>query len=395
MLSDVEYSENNEIAIIRRMIGMYGMLVRSALGEAGMGIIASNFARLPFERASPREKLTVAPQSRLSSAVQSDGGRQNILVNDEDVDYLSQYSKKVVALFGFCSIARFDAICDALQEHTLTFTNHTAAIVHNCVDLSGGQVNKNLGNCFLCVWKSKNVSGSTQVVHHLRSETATRKEFGSEGLVDQAVRAMARSHIALGQYDQANEHIKEAFVARLPGYQLRMSFGLHFGWAIEGAIGSKFKIDASYLSPNVNIASRVDLLTRFYDVPLLLSDACFARLSTQMKENCRPIDCVTVKGSAVPIRLYTLYSWCYSQLEDPIMGPTTLDQEEFACHWKKAYEAYIAGNWPTAGAALRICHGLQPLDGPTSSLIQFLKTHGDDGNAPASWSGVRSYVKKK
>ena len=34
-----------------------------------------------------------------------------------------------------------------------------------------------------------------------------------------------------------------------------MHFGLHLGWAIEGAIGSKFKIDASYLSPNVNIAS--------------------------------------------------------------------------------------------------------------------------------------------
>jgi len=32
-----------------------------------------------------------------------------------------------------------------------------------------------------------------------------------------------------------------------------MSFGLHLGWAIEGAIGSYFKIDVSYLSPNVNL----------------------------------------------------------------------------------------------------------------------------------------------
>ena len=152
----------------------------------------------------------------------------------------------------------------------------------------------------------------------------------------------------------------------------------------------------SFLTKKVNPYSAAQ-------VPLLLSDACFARLSTQMKENCRPIDCVTVKGSAVsqfawgcsdlfgyiwplttrklltrtiysqgiwlysnnignanprmwhaqvPIRLYTLYSWCYSQLEDPIMGPTTLDQEEFACHWKKAYEAYIAGNWPVSTVSL-------------------------------------------
>ena len=41
-----------------------------------------------------------------------------------------------------------------------------------------------------------------------------------------------------------------------------MGFGLHVGWAIEGAIGSNFKIDASYLSPNVNMASRLDADTK-------------------------------------------------------------------------------------------------------------------------------------
>ncbi|EQD29658.1 adenylyl cyclase [mine drainage metagenome] len=49
---------------------------------------------------------------------------------------------------------------------------------------------------------------------------------------------------------------------KLPGYKVKMGFGLHFGWAIEGAIGSEFKIDASYLSPNVNIASRLEAATK-------------------------------------------------------------------------------------------------------------------------------------
>lgn len=51
-----------------------------------------------------------------------------------------------------------------------------------------------------------------------------------------------------------------------------MGFGLHFGWAIEGAIGSDYKIDASYLSPNVNIASRLEAATKQYGVSLLLSE---------------------------------------------------------------------------------------------------------------------------
>lgn len=45
--------------------------------------------------------------------------------------------------------------------------------------------------------------------------------------------------------------------ASINNYKVSMGFGLHIGWAIEGAIGSEYKIDASYLSPNVNMASRL------------------------------------------------------------------------------------------------------------------------------------------
>jgi class 3 adenylate cyclase len=59
--------------------------------------------------------------------------------------------------------------------------------------------------------------------------------------------------------------------ARMPNYSVKMGFGLHSGWAIEGAIGSFYKIDASYLSPNVNMASRLEAATKQFGVPLLLS----------------------------------------------------------------------------------------------------------------------------
>jgi hypothetical protein len=57
----------------------------------------------------------------------------------------------------------------------------------------------------------------------------------------------------------------------MPNYSVKMGFGLHVGWAIEGAIGSEFKIDASYLSPNVNMASRLEAATKQYGVPVLIS----------------------------------------------------------------------------------------------------------------------------
>ena len=57
----------------------------------------------------------------------------------------------------------------------------------------------------------------------------------------------------------------------MPNYSVKMGFGLHMGWAIEGAIGSDFKIDASYLSPNVKLSDHLELLTKTYGVPILIS----------------------------------------------------------------------------------------------------------------------------
>ena len=83
----------------------------------------------------------------------------------------------------------------------------------------------------------------------------------------------------------------------MPNYRVRMGFGLHVGWAIEGAIGSDFKIDASYLSPNVNMASRLEAATKQFGTPLLISGQLHNLFSEVTKRYMRMIDRVTVKGS--------------------------------------------------------------------------------------------------
>ena len=58
-------------------------------------------------------------------------------------------------------------------------------------------------------------------------------------------------------------------------FQLRMGFGLHAGWAIEGAVGSLQKVDATYLSPHVNMAARMDAATRQFGVSILVTNSFF------------------------------------------------------------------------------------------------------------------------
>lgn len=81
-----------------------------------------------------------------------------------------------------------------------------------------------------------------------------------------------------------------------------MGFGLHIGWAIEGPIGSDFKIDASYLSPNVNIASRLEAATKMYGSMLLISEMVIRHLTDGTQNLLRMVDRVTLKGSIEPIR---------------------------------------------------------------------------------------------
>ena len=84
-----------------------------------------------------------------------------------------------------------------------------------------------------------------------------------------------------------------------------MGFGLHAGWAIEGAVGSIHKVDATYLSPHVNMAARLETSSRQYGVPILISQNAYDLFSPDTQAVVRRCDVVTVKGSEVPIGIYT------------------------------------------------------------------------------------------
>eukprot|EP00935_MAST-01C_sp_MAST-1C-sp1_P000748 g748.t1 len=89
------------------------------------------------------------------------------------------------------------------------------------------------------------------------------------------------------------------------GFEVKLGYGLHIGWSIEGAIGSMHKIDATYLSPHVNMAARLEAATKQFGVPLLFSSDFYACLPEEATSRCRKLDEVTVKGSTQPLGIYT------------------------------------------------------------------------------------------
>ena len=89
-------------------------------------------------------------------------------------------------------------------------------------------------------------------------------------------------------------------------FRISMGFGLHLGWGIEGPIGSQFKMDCSYISPNVCIASSLEKITQQYGVDILISDSLYNNLSQPLKELCRKIDIIKLNRLDNEIELYTI-----------------------------------------------------------------------------------------
>eukprot|EP00946_MAST-07B_sp_MAST-7B-sp1_P000852 g852.t1 len=173
--------------------------------------------------------------------------------------------------------------------------------------------------------------------------------------------------------------------SKIPGYSVKMGYGLHIGWAIEGAIGSPHKVDASYLSPHVNMAARLEAASKQYKVQLLLSDAFVKEIANpKFKAGCRPLDVVTVKGSNVPVTLYTY---------QPNETPEDMDDGarlQFRDFWLEAFDTYVSGDWDKTRALIEQCLNLHPEDGPCQTMLRVIGKNG----APADWKGYRADVRK-
>ena len=159
----------------------------------------------------------------------------------------------------------------------MVFVNSIGDIVHRASTRHYGAPNKNIGDAFLLAWRFPDGYKPEEKLSRTRdTKTAI---LGDEALKSFVATIWECSTSLELQYMTDDPKIQD----RMPGYSVRMGFGLHFGWAIEGAIGSRHKIDASYLSPNVNMASRLEAATKQFGTAILMSGAFYELLSDKVK----------------------------------------------------------------------------------------------------------------
>lgn len=168
--------------------------------------------------------------------------------------------------------------------------------------------------------------------------------------------------------------MEQVKAAQTPEVKALFGYGvaLHCGSVLFGNKGSAKRLDFGLVGDTINEAARMEALTKYYHVILLVSRECFVKLTRPGLH--RLLDRVIVKGKSTPVELL--------EIENPRTPP---NYAELVRVWDGAFADYTAGQFAAARPVFAQL-AEQFHDGPSQLMVH----RCDELTAypPTDWHGV-------
>jgi adenylate cyclase len=212
-------------------------------------------------------------------------------------------SRKPVTVL-FSDLVGFTSLSERADPVTLVsqLNRYLSAMVPNVFD-NGGTLDKFIGDAIMAVWGNVSTHG-----------------------VEVDAKAAARAALGMRrELAKLNEEWREEGIR-----PLACGIGINHGEAVVGNIGSyepHERLDPTVIGDAVNLASRLEALTRQYHVDILIGSSAAELLLDDF--HLRSVDFVQVKGKSEPVEVFTLLGTQQGEVDPELLK------------WLESYEEAI------------------------------------------------------
>jgi predicted ATPase/class 3 adenylate cyclase len=220
----------------------------------------------------------------------------------------------------FSDIWGFTALCEKLPAaEVFTLLNDIWALLTPIIQRHNGIVDKYIGDAVMALFPQRPID---------------------------ALHAAVDMQSALQQFSQ-----QRAEQFQLP---IQMGIGLHYGPMILGTVGSDTRLDTTVIGDAVNVAARLEPLTRQYRSGIIVSADMAALTKDTPGFHLRPIGSMFLRGRTIQISLYE----DFSNDPAPLRAAKLAEQPLF----EQFLQAHKANDEPLAQSLLRQYRNLVPGD---------------------------------